>query len=175
MPGRRTLTATALRSPLRVDLRAVHLCDRCGGDGGSEACIKCRKRLVERGNNRCFGFALRKRRHLVLETFEVASDRRADDIRPRREKLSELDIGRPELGQSGGKAALTAFRSRPLDQPGKRDGGLGRQRQGPRIDQSKDTLARKYKSSAGQAEQMEEAEITIASPSVALPRHRSSA
>src|SRR6185369_17172372 len=96
----------------------------------------------ERGSDRRFGFALRKRRHLVLETFEVACDRRADDIRPRGEKLAELDIGRPEPRQRSGEAIFTAFRRRSLDQAGKRDGGLGRQWQRSRIDQGKDTLSR---------------------------------
>ena len=33
-----------------------------------------------------------KRRHLVLQAFEIARERRADDIRARRQELPELDV-----------------------------------------------------------------------------------
>ena len=56
-------------------------------------------RPAERGRDHRFRLALRKRRHLVLQPFEIAGERRADDIRPRRQELAELDVARPEPGQ----------------------------------------------------------------------------
>ena len=69
---------------VHVDLRAMYLCNRCRGDRRTEACIGGGKRFAEGGHNGCLRLALRERRHLVLKTFQVARDRRAHHIRPRR-------------------------------------------------------------------------------------------
>ena len=75
MPGRRIFTATGLRSAVDFDFRAVHLRDRRGGDGGTEARIGRVQRLVQRGSDDGFRLGLRERRHLVLQALEIARDR----------------------------------------------------------------------------------------------------
>ena len=152
MPGRRTLTATGLRAPSVSIFGAMHLRDRCSGHGGTEARVDRGQRLAERGDDGCLRLALRKRRHLVLQAFQIARDRRADDVRSRGEELAELDVSRPELAECGGKPAFAAFRTRPLEKPRDGDRGLGRQRQGPRVDQREHALARKHKAGAGKTE-----------------------
>ena len=89
----------------RIDLGLVHLRNRGGGDGGAEAGVDDIHRLVESGDDHGFRLSLRKRRHLVLQAFEIVRDRSADDIRPRRHELAELDVSRSELGQRGGEPA----------------------------------------------------------------------
>ena len=42
---------------------------------------------------------LRERRHPVLQALEVAGERRADDVGPRRQELAKLHIGGPERGE----------------------------------------------------------------------------
>ena len=65
------------------------------------------KIAVERPAERCLdrrhGDVARKRRHAVLQQLEMAHDLRADDIRPRRQKLAELHIGGAERGDRGGQ------------------------------------------------------------------------
>ena len=134
----------------------MHLRDRGGGDGGPEAGIDFVQRLVERGGDGGFRLALRERRHLVLQAFEIARDRLADHVGPGGHELAELDVSRPELGQRGGEPAGAVFGARPLDQPGQRDRGLGRQRQGPRIDQREHAFAREHETGARQAGEMGE-------------------
>ena len=55
------------------------------------------QRLAERGCDRRFRFGLRERRHLVLQAFQIARERDADHVGPRRQELAELDISRAEL------------------------------------------------------------------------------
>jgi len=97
---------------------------------------------------------LRERRHLVLQAFEVVRDRGADDIRPCREKLAELDVGRAQSRQGSGEPAFTAFCARPLKQPRNRDAASGWPRQRACIDQRKDAFAREHEAGARKADEM---------------------
>ena len=138
------------------DLRPMHLRDRGGGDGGSEAGIDVRHRLAERGGDHGFRLALRKRRHLVLQAFEIARDRLADHVGPGGHELAELDVSRPELGQRGREPARAVFRRGAFEQAGERDCRLGRQRQGARVDQREHALAREHEAGAREAGEMGE-------------------
>jgi hypothetical protein len=143
-----------LARAIGCDLGAVHLRDRSGGDRRAEARIDLRKRLAERGGDGCFRFGLRERRHLVLQALKIARDLLADHVGAGGHELAELDVSRAEPGEGCGEPALAAFGARPLDQPGERDRGLGRQRQRPRVDQREHALAREHESSARQAGEM---------------------
>jgi len=63
-----------------------------------------------------FGFALRKRRQPVLQALQVACHHDADHIRPCRQKLSELEIGRSKSGQRA-RQARAGLGAGALDDP----------------------------------------------------------
>ena len=89
-----------------LDLGAMHLRDRGGGDRRARSWRRRRcSGLPKRGDDRALRLGLRERRHLVLQALEIARDRHADHVRPRRQELAELDVGRPEPGERGGKPA----------------------------------------------------------------------
>ena len=134
----------------------MHLRDRGGGDGGAEAGIDLAHRLAEGGGDHGFRLALRKRRHLVLQAFEIARDCRADHVGAGGEELAELDVSRPELGERGGEPAGAVFCGGPLDQAGECDRGLRRQRHRPRIDQREHAFAREHETGAREAGEMGE-------------------
>ena len=156
MPGRRIFTATGLlRAVLRdSNFGAMHLRDRGGGDGGTEADIDLVHRLAERGGDHGFRLALRKRRHLVLQAFEIARDLLADHVGTGRQELAELDVSRPELGERGGEPARSVFCGGALEQAGERDGRLRRKRQRPGIDQREHAFAREHEAGAREAGEM---------------------
>ena len=112
--------------------------------------------MIEGRDNRGLRLALRKRRHLVLQAFQIARDALADHVGPRGEELAELDVSGPELGERGGEPARAVLRRRALDQPRQRDRGLRRQRQRPRVDQRKHALAREHETGAGETGEMGE-------------------
>ena len=132
----------------------MYLRDRSGSNRGPEAGVDLGKRFAEGGDDRGFRLVLRERRHLVLQAFQIARDRRANHVGASGEDLPELDVSRSEPGQCGGKPTRSVFGGRALDQSRQRDGGLGRQRQRPRIDQREYAFAREYKAGAGEAEEM---------------------
>ena len=139
---------------VHFDFRAMHLRDGRCGHRWSEIFVDRGKRFAKRGRNHRLRFALRKRRHLVLQAFQVACDLRSDHVLPCREKLAELDVGGSEPGQCRRQPAVTAFCARPLKEASERDCSLGRQRQRPRIDQRKYALARENEAGARKTEQM---------------------
>ena len=136
------------------DFGAVHLRDRGGGDGGPEARIDGAEWLLESRHHRGLRLALRERRHLVLQAFQIARDGRADHVGPRGKKLAELDVSRPQLGERGGKPAGAVLCRRALDQPRQRNKRLRRQRQRPRIDQREHALACEHETGAGKPSEM---------------------
>ena len=138
----------------RDDLGAMHLRDRGRGDRRAERRVGLRQRLAQRGDDHRLGLGLRERRHLVLQRFQIARQRHADDVGPRRQELPELDVGRPELGQRGGEPASRAGAGRPLDQPRELDRGLRRPRQRRGIGQREHALAREHEAGAGEAGEM---------------------
>jgi len=113
----------ALRS---YHLGAMDLRDRGRRDGWTERCECFGDGLAESGHDNSFGLGLRKRRHLVLQRFQVAGERGTDHVGPRRQELAELDVGGAELGQRGGKPVLGAVARWPLDYAGELQSGLRR-------------------------------------------------
>ena len=105
--GAKNFTATGLRAPSDVDLGAVHLCDRGGGDRRPEARIDraraaCRRRpAMAASASACGNGAM-----LVLQAFQIVRDLRADHIRARGQELAELDVSGPELGRVRRQAGL---------------------------------------------------------------------
>ena len=88
----------------RVDLGAVDLPIEAAATGGPEAAReRLAQRPIEGGLDLALGVGLRERRHLVLQAFEVARERSADHVRPRRQELTELHVSRAEACQSGGE------------------------------------------------------------------------
>src|SRR5262249_632062 len=112
-------------SMICLDLGAMYLRDRSGCDSRPEACVDRGKRFVESCGDRRLRLALRKRRHLVLQAFQVAGNFCSNHVWTRCEELPELDICGAELGQRGGEPAFAAFRARPLEQSRKGDCCLG--------------------------------------------------
>ena len=152
--GTKNFDGNRLASSVKFDLGAVHLCNRGGSDRRPEGRIDRRKRLAESPDDHRLRLTLRERRHLVLQTFQVVRDRRADDIRPGGEELPEFDVSGPKLGQCRGKPTRAVFGGRALDQSRQCDHGLGRQRQRPCIDKCKYAFARKHKAGAGETYEM---------------------
>ena len=156
MPGRSTLTATARRAA-GGDLGAVHLRDRRGRDRRTEGGEQVAQRLAERELDRALGLGLRERRHLVLQGLEVARERDADHVRPRRQELAELHIGGTEPGQRGGQPVGGDLAGRPLDEPRQRERAARRQRQRRRVDQGEHALAREHEAGARETGDMSQA------------------
>ena len=80
-----------------------------------------RSGLPKRDLDRALRLGLRERRHLVLQRLEVARQRDADHVRPRRQELAELHVGRTEPGERGGEPVGGDRAGRPLDQPRETD------------------------------------------------------
>jgi hypothetical protein len=137
-----------------VDFGAVHLRDRCRGHRRPEAREGLAQRVAERGGHRHFRLALRKRRHLVLEAFEIAGDCHADHIGPRCQELPEFDVGRTEAGERCRKPNGCALAARPLDQPRTAHGRPRRQRQFVRVDERQHALAREHHAGAAETDGM---------------------
>ena len=78
----------------------------------------------------------------------------ADHVRPRRQELAELDVGRPEPGQRGGEPVRGDAARRSLDQPRDAQRRAGRQRQPRGIDQAEHALAREHETGAAEAGEM---------------------
>ena len=83
--------------------RPVNLGNRGGGDRLSETYKGAVERFAKGGLDGGDRDRARKRRHPVLQKFELLDDGPADDVRPGREELAELDIGRPEPADRGGE------------------------------------------------------------------------
>ena len=144
-------------------LGAMHLRDRGGRNGRAEARETVAQRRAERAGDGGLGLGLRKRCHSVLQAFEIARQRRADDIRPRCQKLSELDVARAEPGQRRGEPhrAGCARRPRrrgrsgpPFDEPAETQHETDRPREEHRIQQAEYPLAREHEAGAGEPRQM---------------------
>src|SRR5712692_2044954 len=100
-----------------VDLGAMNLRDRSGGDRGPELFKQLRNRLAETLRDGGFRFRLQKWRHAVLQRFEIARDRDADDIGPRRQELAKLDVRGPEPGEGHGETHGAGTGIAALDHP----------------------------------------------------------
>jgi len=83
----------------RIDLGAMHLRDRGGGDRRTEACIDRMERSAKGCLDRGHRLALGKRRHLILQPLKIVGESGADHVGPRRQELAELYITGPQPGQ----------------------------------------------------------------------------
>ena len=99
----------------------MHLCDRGRRDRLAERDEQALKRPAEGLLDRRDGDGATEGRHAVLQCFELAHHLRADDVRPRREELSELHVGRPEPRHGGGDAARAGSGAAPRDELGDRE------------------------------------------------------
>ena len=86
-----------------VHARPVNLGNRGGGDRLSEAYKDAVERFAKRGLDARDRDRAGKRRHPVLQELELLDDGHADDVRPSRQELAELDIGWPEAADRGGE------------------------------------------------------------------------
>ena len=111
-------------------------------------------RLAERGRDRRFGLRLRERRHLVLQAFEIAGEHRADHVRPRRQELAELHIGRAEPRSAPPTAVCPRCRSAPFDQPRQPQAAAAPAAARRRIDQAEHAFAREHEAGAAEADEM---------------------
>jgi hypothetical protein len=149
MCGRNTFTATVFG--------AMHLRDRGGGDRRAEALEQLRHRLAESLGDGGLRLRLRKRRHPILQGFEIAGDFLADDVRPRRQELAELDVGRTEPGKSGGEPHGAAAGVAALDHARKAQQKLRPRRRGGGIDEREHAFAGEHPAGLGQPQQVENA------------------
>ena len=154
-----------------LDLAAMHLRDRGGGDRRPEARKGLRHRAFQRCRDHGLGFALRERRQPVLQAFQVARHRDADHVGPGREKLSELEVGRPEPRQRA-RQPRTGFGAGPLDHPRQPQRELAGRRHQARDRRRRTRLRARTRKPARTSRAMwVVAEITNASPNAA-PRCR---
>ena len=117
--GRSTLTATGLRTPSRSISARCTCAIEAAATAGPKLANACANGRSSDARDHGFGLGLRKRRQPVLQAFQVARHDDADHVGPRGEKLSELEIGRPEPRQRarqpraglGAAAARSAGRS----------------------------------------------------------------
>ena len=118
MPGRSTFTATALAAVRQLDLRpgapARSRRPRPAGRTTRTArAAACRARPRPRASaSACGNGAI-----LSCSALEVARERDADHVGPRRQELAELHVGGAEPGQRGREPVGGAAARRPLDQP----------------------------------------------------------
>jgi len=86
---------------VRQRSRAMHLGDRRRRDRFAEGAEQFLDRLADAFLDDGARFFHREGRQLVLQRGEVPRQFDADNVGPRRKKLSKLDIGRPERRQRG--------------------------------------------------------------------------
>ena len=87
------------RLPGRAQRRAVDLRQRGGGDRRLELGEDLVERLAELVLDRRPRLLHREGRQLVLQHRQLGGELGPDDVRPGREELAELDVGRPERRQ----------------------------------------------------------------------------
>jgi hypothetical protein len=123
----------------------MHLRDGCRRNRGAEGCEGFSQRLAQRRLDHALSFALRKRRHAILQRLKISRERHAYNIGPRRQELAKLHVGRPEPRERGSDAiAGSLFARGPLDKPRQRKRCASRKRQPARIDRSERALACKH-------------------------------
>jgi len=135
-------------------LGAVHLRDRGGGDRWPERHERLGEGLLERSGDDALGLGLRERRHLVLQRFEVARERDADHVGPRRQELAELHIGGPERRERAHQAARGGAAGAPFEEASDPQRSAGRHWQRPRIDESEHAFAREHEAGAAEADEV---------------------
>ena len=147
--GAQHLDGDGFAQSVVLGLAAMHLRDRGRGHRWPEARKRLRHRAFQRSRDHGLGLALRKRRQPVLQAFEVARHRNANHVGPRREKLSELEIGRAEPRQRA-RQPRAGFGAGPLDDPRQTQCELAGRRHQARIDDAEHAFAREHESGANQ-------------------------
>ena len=132
---------------------AMHLRDRGRRDRGAEARKRLRHRAFQRYRDHGLGFALRKRRQPVLQAFQIARHDHADHVGPRRQKLSEFQVSRPQPRQRA-RQSRSGFGAGAFDQPRQPQRQLSGRRHQGRIDHAEHALAREHETGAGEARDM---------------------
>ena len=132
----------------------MHLCDRGGRDRLTERREQVGGRFAQGGRDRAFGLRLRERRHLVLQCLEVARQCYADHVWPRRQELTELDIGRAEPGKGGSDTVRRDRACRPFDQSCEAHSRPRRRRQQRDVDAREYALAREDETGVGKADEL---------------------
>ena len=101
----------------------MDLCDRCGGDRGLiERCVERGERTLELGFDQGARLAPRKGRQAILQGCQIGGDLLAEEVGPRRQKLSELDQARAHLGEGGGEPLARALSGHAAAAPDKEAG-----------------------------------------------------
>ena len=139
-----------------LDPGAVNLRDRGGRDRGAKRRVCLGDRLPECLFNNRDRFRMREWRHAVLQTLKLPRNRSANNIRPGRQKLPELHIGRTELRQRSSQTPGLAILARPLDQLCRAQSEPRRQWHQCRIQVAKNALAREHIAGAHQAQRIGE-------------------
>ena len=142
----------------RVPLGAMHLRDRGRRDRRPEGRIGFRERALQRLRDGGFRRGLRERRQLVLQRLEIARQRDADDIGPRREKLAELHVARPQPRERGRETPLRLDIVAPLHQPQHREAATRAAWQRRGVDQPQHALAREHEARPRETGEMDETE-----------------
>ena len=135
-------------------LRLVHLRDRGGRDRRAERREQFAQRLPSAAATAASASACGNGAILSCSDFEIARERRPDDVGTRREELAELHIGRPEPRQRGGKPDRGARVARPLEQPRDLHAEPRGSRAGRRIDQAEHAFAGEDEARACEPKQM---------------------
>ena len=134
---------------------SVDLRDRGGGDRFAERF----KQRFDAGSKGALDDADRgrapHRRHPILQALKFERDFRADDVRSRREKLAELDVGRAEPVDGAGEAGQAAHVTFG-DEVGECDRQARHRRHKGGIDVNKRSFSREDKSGAREPEAMAE-------------------
>lgn len=130
------------------DVGAVDLGNRRRGDRRAEIDKGLIQRSLKRAGDDGLRFRLRERRQPVLQAFQVARHRDADDIRAGRKELAELEIGRAEPRQSGGQLRAVVGLG-ALDHARKASWQLGGRWQQARIDSAEHAFTREDVTGAG--------------------------
>ena len=145
--GPEHLDGDRLAHAIALDLGAMHLGDRSGGDRRPEADKGFCQRAFQRKRDDGLGFGLRKRRQPVLQGFQIARHRDADHVGPGRQKLAELEVSGAEPRQRA-RQTRAGFGAGPFDQPRQPQRELSGRRHQTWVDDAEHAFAREHVSGA---------------------------
>jgi hypothetical protein len=91
---------------------------------------------------------------VILQLFEITRQRDADDVRPCRQELAELDVARPEPGERRRQPRLRSAAARPFDEPPQAQHDARRRWQHRRIDEAEHTFAGTDEASVAEADKV---------------------
>ncbi len=138
------------------EMRLVDLGDGGGRHRRAERNEHLPDRLAEGRHDDLLGDILREGRHPVLELLKVEGRIHADDVGPRRQELSELDVGRPEPCQSPLQRSSATAEAGPLQHPPETKGEAQMRRQRLGVDEGEPALARQHEADPRPARQVDE-------------------